>query len=110
MGAYCAAKAGLSMLTGVAALELGPRGIRVNAIAPGLVPTPLTAGALEVPGVREEYLENIPLGRAGTPGDVAEAVLYIASASWLTGEVLDLNGGAHLMRGANVHAQFTPRS
>jgi NAD(P)-dependent dehydrogenase (short-subunit alcohol dehydrogenase family) len=100
MSAYCAAKAGLSMLTQVAALELGPRGIRVNAVAPGFVHTPLTAPAAAVPGVVEEYLENTALGRAGTPEDIANAVLYLCSpaASWLTGEVLDLNGGAHLKR------------
>jgi len=100
MSAYCAAKAGLSMLTQVAALELGPRGIRVNAVAPGFVHTPLTEPAAAVPGVVEEYIENTALGRAGRPEDIAGAVLYLCSpsASWLTGEVLDLNGGAHLKR------------
>lgn len=68
MSAYCSAKAGLSMLTQVAALELGPRGIRVNAVAPGFVHTPLTEGAAAVPGVVEEYVENTALGRPGTPG------------------------------------------
>ncbi|GAS97381.1 short-chain dehydrogenase/reductase SDR [Mycolicibacterium canariasense] len=98
MSAYCAAKAGLSMLTQVAALEFAPRGIRVNAVAPGFVHTPLTEGAALVPGVVEDYVENTPLGRAGTPEDVAEAVMFLTAASWLTGEVLDLNGGAHLRR------------
>lgn len=98
MSAYCSAKAGLSMLTQVAALELAIRGIRVNAVAPGFVHTPLTEGAALVPGVLEEYVENTPLGRAGTPEDIAEAVLFLTKAAWLTGEVLDLNGGAHLKR------------
>ncbi|WKN47403.1 SDR family NAD(P)-dependent oxidoreductase [Nocardioides sp. Arc9.136] len=98
MAAYCSAKAGLAMLTQVAALELGPRGVRVNAVSPGLVVTPLTAPAMDIPGVQEDYVENTPLGRAGTPEEVAEAVVYLATARWLTGEVLDLNGGAHLMR------------
>ncbi|MGV0604592.1 SDR family NAD(P)-dependent oxidoreductase [Mycolicibacterium sp. XJ1904] len=104
MSAYCAAKAGLSMLTQVAALEWGPRGIRVNAVAPGFVHTPLTAPAAAVPGVVEDYVENTALGRAGTPEDIAEAVLYLCSpkASWLTGEVLDLNGGAHMKRYPDV--------
>ncbi|UUO02870.1 SDR family oxidoreductase [Mycolicibacterium novocastrense] len=104
MSAYCAAKAGLSMLTQVAALEWGPRGIRVNAVAPGFVHTPLTAPAAAVPGVVEEYVENTALGRSGTPEDIAEAVLYLCSpkASWLTGEVLDLNGGAHMKRYPDV--------
>jgi 3-oxoacyl-[acyl-carrier protein] reductase len=98
MSAYCAAKAGLSMLTEVAALELAPRGIRVNAVAPGFVHTPLTAPATQIPGVLDEYLENTPLGRAGTPEDIADAVLFLCKAPWLTGEVLDLNGGAHMKR------------
>lgn len=98
MAAYCSAKAGLSMLTQVAALEFAARGIRVNAVAPGFVHTPLTKGAALVPGVVEEYVENTPLGRAGQPEDVAEAVLFLLRAPWLTGEVLDLNGGAHMKR------------
>ncbi|WNG86404.1 SDR family oxidoreductase [Mycobacterium sp. ITM-2016-00317] len=104
MSAYCAAKAGLSMLTQVAALEMGPRGIRVNAVAPGFVHTPLTAPAASVPGVVEDYVDNTALGRAGTPEDIAEAVVYLCSSgsSWLTGEVLDINGGAHLKRYPDV--------
>jgi 3-oxoacyl-[acyl-carrier protein] reductase len=92
------AKAGLSMLTQVAALELAPHGIRVNAVAPGFVHTPLTAPATQIPGVLDEYLENTPLGRAGTPEDIADAVVFLSNAPWLTGEVLDLNGGAHMRR------------
>ena len=98
MSAYCAAKAGLSMLTQVAALELAPLGIRVNAVAPGFVYTPLTEPAAQIPGVVEEYVENTPLGRAGTPADIADAVLFLCKAPWLTGEVLDINGGAHMKR------------
>lgn len=95
---YCAAKAGLSMLTQVAALELAPRGIRVNAIAPGLVVTPLTQPAMDIPGIEDDYLDNTPLGRSGRPDEIAAAALYLATAAWVTGEVLDINGGAHLMR------------
>jgi 3-oxoacyl-[acyl-carrier protein] reductase len=104
MSAYCAAKAGLAMLTQVAALELAPRGIRVNAVSPGFVDTPLTAGVALVPGALEEYVENTPLGRVGTPQDVADAVLFLCSdkAAWMTGEVIDLNGGAHLKRYPDV--------
>jgi 3-oxoacyl-[acyl-carrier protein] reductase len=104
MSAYCAAKAGLSMLTQVAALELAPRGIRVNAVAPGFVHTPLTEPATQIPGVLDEYLENTPLGRAGTPEDIADAVLFLCKAPWLTGEVLDLNGGAHMKRYPDILA------
>lgn len=109
MSAYCAAKAGLSMLTGVAALELGPSGIRVNAVAPGFVHTPLTEGAAAIPGVVEEYVENTALGRTGTPEDIAAAVAFLCSpqSAWMTGEILDLNGGAHLKRYPNIHLHLT---
>lgn len=105
MSAYCSAKAGLAMLTQVAALELGPRGIRVNAVSPGFVPTPLTEPAAMIPGVVEDYVENTALGRIGTPQDIADAVAFLCSdkSSWLTGEVIDLNGGAHLKRYPNIH-------
>jgi NAD(P)-dependent dehydrogenase (short-subunit alcohol dehydrogenase family) len=95
LSAYCAAKAGLSMLTQVAALELGPRGIRVNAVAPGFVHTPLTEGAAAIPGVVDEYVENTALGRPGTPEDIAAAVVFMASpaASWVTGQCLYVTGG-----------------
>ncbi|WP_413767387.1 SDR family NAD(P)-dependent oxidoreductase [Rhodococcus pyridinivorans] len=97
---YCAAKAGLTMLTQVAALELGARGIRVNAISPGLVETPLVQGLTSHPAIQTEFTDNTPLGRNGLPADIAEAVLYLSSdsASWVTGEILDINGGAHLRR------------
>ncbi|MDQ4054087.1 MAG: SDR family oxidoreductase [Actinomycetota bacterium] len=98
LAAYCASKAGLSSLTEVAALELGARGIRVNAVAPGLVVTPLTAPAMDIPGIEDDYVDNTPLGRAGTPEEVAEAVVYTTRATWLTGTTIDLNGGAHLQR------------
>lgn len=106
MSAYCSAKAGLAMLTQCAALEFAPRGIRVNAVSPGFVHTPLTELVTMAPGVLEDYLENTPIGRVGTPQDVADAVLFVCSdkASWMTGEVIDLNGGAHLKRYPDVLA------
>lgn len=108
LSAYCAAKAGLSMLTQVAALELAPRGIRVNAIAPGLVITPLTEAIQAIPGVTEDYVDNTPLGRAGLPEEIAAAALYLCSdqAAWITGEVLDINGGAHLKRYPNLRTHI----
>lgn len=107
MAAYCSAKAGLSMLTEVAALEFAARGIRVNAVAPGFVHTPLTEGAALVPGVVEDYIDNTALGRAGVPEDIAEAVLFLLKASWLTGEVLDINGGAHMKRYPDIIGHIT---
>jgi 3-oxoacyl-[acyl-carrier protein] reductase len=107
MAAYCSAKAGLSMLTEVAALEFAVRGIRVNAVAPGFVHTPLTEGAGLIPGVVEEYIENTAIGRAGVPEDIAEAVLFLLKSSWLTGEVLDINGGAHMKRYPDIIGHIT---
>lgn len=100
LAAYCASKAGLVALTQVTALELGPRGVRVNAVAPGLVVTPLTAPAMDIPGVREDYLDNTALGRSGEPVEIAAAIRFLLSddAAWITGETLDINGGAHLKR------------
>jgi NAD(P)-dependent dehydrogenase (short-subunit alcohol dehydrogenase family) len=99
MSAYCAAKAGVLMLTQVSAMELGPRGIRVNAIAPGLVDTPLTAGLFQA-GLQDEFLENTPLGRYGEPSDIAESALFLVSdaASWISGEVLHVDGAARTKR------------
>lgn len=100
LAAYSASKAGLVALTEVTALELGARGVRVNAVAPGLVITPLTAPAMDIPGVREDYLGNTALGRSGEPEEIAEAIAFLLSdrSRWITGETLDINGGAHLRR------------
>ena len=98
--AYCTAKAGLLMLSKVTALELAPRQVRVNTISPGLVVTPLTSPAMDIPGVREDYVENTPLGRPGTGLEIAAACEYLLSdgAAWTTGEDIQVNGGAHLKR------------
>ncbi|MBW8487497.1 SDR family NAD(P)-dependent oxidoreductase [Actinomadura parmotrematis] len=97
--AYCASKAGVEMLTKCAAMDLGPRRVRVNAVAPGLIDTPLTAGLMGTE-VERDYLDNIPLGRTGTTGDVAALVLFLASdaSAWMTGDLLFVDGGAHTMR------------
>jgi NAD(P)-dependent dehydrogenase (short-subunit alcohol dehydrogenase family) len=106
MGAYCASKAGVSMLAQVGGLELGPSGVRVNAIAPGFIVTNLTSPLQDVPGVIDEYVENTPVGRAGVPSDIAEAALYLASegSSYVNGTVLEVDGGAHTMRYPDVIA------
>lgn len=97
MAAYCAAKAGVVALVDVAALELGPRGIRVNAVAPGLVRTPTTERLWNVPGMVDAYHEGTALGRHGLPDDIAGAVAFLASddADFITGETLLVDGGAH---------------
>jgi 3-oxoacyl-[acyl-carrier protein] reductase len=93
MVAYCCAKAGVEMLTRVAGLELGPRGVRVNAIAPGFVETPMTAPTQ--PKSRAAYIDSIPLGRPGQPDDIARAALFLVSgdATWFNGETLVVDGG-----------------
>ena len=97
MAAYCAAKAGVVALVDVAALEFGPRGIRVNAVAPGLVRTPSTESLWTIPGMVEAYGENTALGRHGMPEDIAAAVVFLASddAAFITGTTLLVDGGAH---------------
>ncbi|MFZ2227536.1 MAG: glucose 1-dehydrogenase [Candidatus Nanopelagicaceae bacterium] len=92
---YGASKAGLSHLTKVLALEWAPYGIRVNAVAPTFIRTELTKSTLSEPGWAEELLSRVPLGRFGTPEDVAGAVVYLFSeeASLVTGHVLTVDGG-----------------
>jgi len=89
--AYCASKAALARLTECLALELAPR-VRVNAVAPGTVLWPKGYGAVQ----RRRLAARIPLGRAGTPLDVAEAVRYLAEAPFVTGAVLPVDGGRRL--------------
>lgn len=94
MSAYCSAKAAVEMFTRVAAMELGPLGIRVTGIGPGLVDTPLTAYQREAPAFRQAYLETIPMGRVGTTADVAAAAVLLVSdeASWISGDTLFVDG------------------
>lgn len=89
--AYGASKAALRALTEALALELAPR-VRVNAVAPGTVLWPAGYGA----AARRRIARRIPLGRTGTPGDVAAAVRYLADAPFVTGAVLPVDGGRHL--------------
>lgn len=100
MAAYCVAKAGVAMLTEVAALELGRFGIRVNAVGPGFVRTPLTEPLRGVPGVEEAFVAETALGFVGDPEDVATLALYLVSpaARWLTGQTVYLDGGASLRK------------
>ena len=89
--AYSATKGAVIALTKALAKELGPSGIRVNCIAPGVILTDMCAGV--APEVLAEMAEEAPLGRNGTPEDVAKAMLSLAEAEFITGQVLPVNGG-----------------
>lgn len=95
LAAYNATKAGLLGLMRTAANELGPWGIRVNAVCPGLIRTHLTAGHFAQPALLKEYFRHIPLGRGGEPEEVAAAIVFLASplASYITGAALLVDGG-----------------
>jgi len=90
---YAAAKAGVIGLTRVLAKELARRGITANAVAPGVIQTAMLGEVKDE--VKAEYLKQIPAGRLGDPGDVANAVLFLASeeSSYITGQVLPVTGG-----------------
>ena len=94
---YAAAKGGVQTMAKAMARELGPDGIRVNAVAPGLVETELLVGKITDEG-KQKVAETTPLGRLATPQDIANAFLFLASdlSSYVTGVVLDVNGGLHI--------------
>jgi NAD(P)-dependent dehydrogenase (short-subunit alcohol dehydrogenase family) len=92
---YSAAKAGVINLTQTLAVELAPHNIRVNALAPGVIETPLTAELYKKrPDLKEQRLEHIPLGRLGKPQDIANAALFLASeaSSYISGQTILVNG------------------
>jgi NAD(P)-dependent dehydrogenase (short-subunit alcohol dehydrogenase family) len=94
---YAAAKGGVQALAKAMARELAPDGIRVNAVAPGLVDTELLVGKIDDAG-KQRVAESTPLGRLATPQDIANACFFLGSdlSSYITGVVLDVNGGLHI--------------
>jgi NAD(P)-dependent dehydrogenase (short-subunit alcohol dehydrogenase family) len=100
LSAYCSSKAAVSQFTKAAALEYAPLGIRVNAIAPGLIDTPLARRFLgDQPEVEQAFIDMCPLDRIGTTADMARVVVFLASqpAAWITGVTLNVDGGMHMM-------------
>lgn len=108
MSAYCTAKAGVAMLTKVAAMELGHRGIRVNTIAPGLVETAATAPFWMVPGVVDEFVDNTTLGRFAQPSDVADLAAFLAGpqSGFISGGFYSVDGGASTKRYPDLPGAF----
>ncbi len=104
MTSYAVSKAGLEMLVKQVADELGPSGIRANAVRPGLVPTDATAGMMSIPEIVDDYRSQMPLGREGTVEDIASLVRFLAGpeSSWITGTCIGADGGHHLRRGPNI--------
>jgi NAD(P)-dependent dehydrogenase (short-subunit alcohol dehydrogenase family) len=106
--AYGMAKAGIIFLAKTAGEELGPLGIRVNAVAPGIVDDELMSFITAGGPLLDHYLSQMPLGRVGTVEDVAAAVRYLIGpeSSWVTGETISVDGGHHLRRGADYSLLF----
>ncbi len=94
--AYSTSKAAVIGLAKAASLDLAPRGIRVNAVAPGIIETRLSSVLTEDPQAGADYLQRIPLGRWGSPAQVADACAFLASedSAYITGAVLTVDGGA----------------
>ena len=95
---YACAKAATDCLIRYAAVEFGARGIKVNSIQAGPILSDLTWDFLNTPQVKSRMLEEIPMKRIGTPADFANAVLWLAGPSYITGTNIDVNGGHYLMR------------
>jgi NAD(P)-dependent dehydrogenase (short-subunit alcohol dehydrogenase family) len=109
-GAYGPANAAVDHMVALAADELGGIGIRVNGIRPGIVESELVAGIADPRPVLDDYLACIPLARVGAAAEVAEAARFLAGpeSSWITGEVINVDGGQHLRRGPDYAAVFEP--
>jgi NAD(P)-dependent dehydrogenase (short-subunit alcohol dehydrogenase family) len=105
--AYCASKAGIEMLIRTVADELGPLGIRANVLRPGVVPTSEMGSVItEAEEMVQDYLSQLPLGRVGTPEEIAEGVRYLAGpeSAWVTGQCFGVDGGQSLRRGPRYEA------
>nr|MDT0665309.1 SDR family oxidoreductase [Micromonospora sp. DSM 115978] len=109
-GAYGVAKAGIDHLCRLAADELGPSGVRVNCVRPGLIRTELVEPVFTMPEVLGDYQANTPLPRTGEPDDVASLVRFLVGpdSTWITGQVVNVDGGHCLRRGPDYSALLEP--
>jgi len=99
---YSVAKIGVRQMVRVAARELGQFGITVNAVAPGLTDTPMTAATKDMAGYHDSVIANTPLGRLGMIDDIVEAVLALLCLRWVTGQTLVADGGVSLAAGTDI--------
>lgn len=99
---YSVAKMGIRQMVRIAARELGGFGIRVNAVAPGVTNTPMTAGAKELPGYFDMLTERTSLGRIGETDDIVDAVMALFVLKWVTGQTLCADGGITLYAGTDI--------
>ena len=109
-GAYGPSKAGIDQLCRQAADELGPSGVRVNSVRPGLVRTDLVEFITAGGPVLDSYLDNTPLGRIGEADDIAALVRFLVGpeSSWITGQAINIDGGQSLRRGPDLSSAIEP--
>lgn len=96
--AYACAKAATDCLVRYAAVEYGPRGIRVNSLQPGPIKSALSKDLYAIPGVEEVFAREVPLGRIGLPADYADTVIWLSGPAYVTGLNIPVNGGNQLTR------------
>lgn len=106
LGAYCASKGAVEQFVRTAADELAPANVRVNAVRPGMTKTAATAGMFENDAVIAPFVEQMPMGRAGLPDDIAQGVRFLAvpESGWMTGQSFAIDGGHELRRNPNLTA------
>ena len=109
-GAYGPTKSAIDHLMKVAADELGASWVRVNGIRPGLIRTDLVEPIMQTPGVKDDYMINTPLPRVGEVSDVTMLALFLLSdaAAWITGQIINVDGGQSLRRGPDFTAMLEP--
>lgn len=109
-GAYGVTKSAVDHMVGLAADELGASRVRVNGIRPGLIETDLVAPILSDPVIAEDYRASTPIPRIGQVGDIAEAAAFLLSdaSTWITGQVINVDGGQMLRRGPDFSSMLEP--